>query len=167
MRLWKVWGVIWFQFSKNKSISIGCGKIAILPLQNTKKSPTSVEPKKKNLACCYSKLVLPKQIAINFLFISFCLMPGTHIFSFSSFSSLIFPLLYLSIFLWFVSPHPLLLLPSLWLWIVVGGKLVVVVPWVGWVWREGEDREIEMKREKKIINKWIKFNCDVKIRALM
>ena len=34
-------------------------------------------------------------------------------------------------------------------------------------WREGEDREIKMKIEKKIINKGIMFNFDVKIRVLM
>ena len=43
----------------------------------------------------------------------------------------------------------------LWCWCGGGGgaisgeaRVVVVVPWVALGWREGEDREIEMEREK-------------------
>ena len=45
--------------------------------------------------------------------------------------------------------------------------VVMVVSWMDVGWREGEDREIKMKIEKKIINKGIMFNFDVKIRVLM
>ena len=51
-------------------------------------------------------------------------------------------------------------------WVCDGRLWLVVMLWVGWVWREREDREIEMKREKNK-NEWIVFNFDAKIRVLM